>query len=634
MSGICGLFNLDGAPVTRGELRAMTSMLERRGPEGTSVWRSELVGLGHTLLATTPGLQGERQPFTHAETGCVITADLRLDNRDALLGFLGLREREGTIGDAELVLRIYLQQGERCVERLLGDFAFAIWDPRAHSVFCARDHFGLRPLYYHFKQGQRFVFASEPRAILVLPQVLYAINKSRVADYLVRQLEWIDYSSTFFEEVLRLPAGHSATVTQAGIAIREYWKPEPGPELGAMSDADYAQGFLEVFTESVKSRLRAPAGTVGSMLSGGMDSGTVVAVAKGLLEKDGAGPLPTYSACRDRDADCPESSAIYASIALPSISPTLVHPDSARDDFKALVSGNDEPFDGDFMMLRAIYQAANKQGKKVVLDGCAGDVVFSEGSYIVRLLRSGHLRLAVAEILAANRLWQDRPLVSELMQYARAAVAPRFLKAMLRKPRRQKYARDALKGSLISPELAHMVDIDNRFERLSRTLAGDWTPDYAFERIRAIRPNINAARERYSRIAAATATEARDPFIDKRVVEYCSRLPGRTRLRNGWSKILLRDLMAESLPERVLWSPRKPHLGRLFTAAACAQAVRSGNLSHQSLQEHLAGYVDLNALAGAWQDFGDGSNTHLIPSAFILSEWLRETAARPVVSGL
>jgi len=346
MSGICGLFNLDNAPVADADLPSMTAMLKQRGPEGTGQWQDSALGLGHTLLATTPELMFERQPFEHRETGCVITADVRLDYRGELLGALGVAEQRDDVGDAELILLAYLEWGEECLLRFLGDFAFAIWDPRHQKLFCARDHFGMRPLYYHHVRGQRFVFASDARSILVLPQVPYRIDAGRIADFLVPELEWIDYTSTFYEGVHRLPPGHRLAVTPAGPEVSEYWKPEPGPELAAISDSDYAQGFLEVFSRAVTERLRAPADRVGSMLSGGMDSGSIVAAAKDILAARGDGPLRTFSCARQRDDDCAESRAIYASTSMPSITPGLIHPEDLQDSIDALISGNEEPFDG------------------------------------------------------------------------------------------------------------------------------------------------------------------------------------------------------------------------------------------------------------------------------------------------
>ena len=134
MSGIFGLFNQDAAPVQTEELADMASLLERRGPDRTGTWHDGAVGLGHTLLATTPEAVFEQLPLRHAESGCVITADVRLDNRAELLAGLGIAERFADTGDAEIILLAYLAWGETCVERLLGDFTFAIWDPRSRSA--------------------------------------------------------------------------------------------------------------------------------------------------------------------------------------------------------------------------------------------------------------------------------------------------------------------------------------------------------------------------------------------------------------------------------------------------------------------------------------------------------------------
>ena len=118
----------------------MTAMLKRRGPDADRRWNNGPVGLGHTLLSTTPQLFIEPQPIEHPETGCVITADVRLDNREELIAALDIHR--DPVGDAEIILGAYLKWGADCPNHLLGDFAFAIWDPRHKRVFCARDHSG------------------------------------------------------------------------------------------------------------------------------------------------------------------------------------------------------------------------------------------------------------------------------------------------------------------------------------------------------------------------------------------------------------------------------------------------------------------------------------------------------------
>lgn len=633
MSGICGIFTLDHAPVTDTDLRAMTAMLERRGPEGIGRWQVGPVGLGHTLLATTPELLFERQPFTHSETSCVITADVRLDNRDELLRTFGLSDRCDSTGDAQLLLLTYLTWGEQCPDRLLGDFAFAIWDPRHQKVFCARDHSGLRPLYYHYSPGKHFMFASDARAILVLPKVPYLINEGRVADFLVPELEWIDYTSTFFEGVYRLPPGHKATVTNSTLSVVEYWKLEPGPEFGSMSDDDYRQGFLDVFTKSVEARLRTPEGRVGSMLSGGMDSGSVVAVAKEIFSGQGLGSFPTFSAARRLDTDdseCEESRAIYAATSMQSIEPNLIHPDALAENFNQLVSGLEEPFDGEFMILKAIYLAAHEQGIRVILDGGGGDIVLHEGSHIVRLMRRGKFSLAFAEFSAENRLWGD-PTIFIFLRYARAAFVPEFVKKCLRGLQHRISISEYLKNSLISQKFAEDVNIHDRFSKMRQIFPQGQTTDYAVECCNMIRPNVTGGRERYARIAAALGMEASDPFLDRRVLEYCSRLPGQTRLKNGWPKVILRQLMADKLPDEVVWRRRKPHLGWLFNEKVTKQALHDGELELTRLESALTDYVESAALDRTWQAFRDGGDGEQLHSAWLLSLWLREAAQRPVV---
>ena len=634
MSGICGLFNIDDAPVAESDLRAMTAMLKRRGPEGTGRWREGRNGLGNTLLATTPELLFEKQPLTHSETGCVITADVRLDNRSELANALGLQQSLDSTGDAELILLAYLTRGAQCVDQLLGDFAFSIWDPRHQMLFCARDHFGMRPFYYHHAPGGIFVFASDARAILVLPRVPYQISEGRIADFLVPQLEWIDYTSTFYEDVFRLPPGHKLSITPSGLRIAEYWKPEPGPDAGSISDDDYAQGFLEVFTQAVDARLRTPVGKVGSMLSGGMDSGSVVAIGKDILSAGGKGPLPTFSAARRRDADCTESQAIYAALTMPSILPTLVHPDELPGLFEPIAMTYAEPFDGEFTILKAIYVAAHNHGQNVVLDGGAGDTVLAEGSYIVRLLRQGKLRLAFAEIAGEQKFWGWQPLPMSVFRYARSAFVPEPVKARLRSLLQQFSSDRFLDESLISSDFAKSVFIESRREELQHMFPGTWTSDYAVERCNAIRPNVTGGRERYARIAASLGVEARDPFLDKRVVEFCARLPGRARLRNGWPKMILRDLMKDRLPEEVRWCGGKPHLGGLFNETVTRHAVRLGVLDVTGLHSALKPYVDAAALDKAWQAFSKGGDAEPIHSANVLARWLQETASRPVVHEL
>jgi len=630
MSGICGLFNLDKAPVAEADLRAMVSQLIRRGPERCNRWQDGPVGLGHTLLGTTPELLWERQPFTHAETGCVITADVRLDNRDELLGSLALEGRPAPVGDAELILTAYLRWGEGCVDRLLGDLAFAIWDPRAEKIFCVRDHFGLRPLYFHYAPGRLFAFASEPSAILVLSQVAYQLNPGRIADFLVPELEWVDYTSTFFEGVQRLPPGHKLTATPTRRSVTEYWRPHP-PDVSplTLSDEDYREGLLDVLSKAVRSRLRGPAGRVGAMLSGGMDSGSVAAVATGILGASGEEALHTFSVVSERDADCAESRAVRAAVNYLPVSPTLIPADNLDRRIPQLTSGHQEPFDGELALIQCVYLTARDAGRTVLLDGAGGDVVLGAGSYVLRLMRQGQLIRAWQEIVGENRFWDSSSVAVDLARNARAAFVPKFVKRSLRGAQVELRVRESLRDSLIAPEFADRVNIRGRFVQLRQTFSQDHARDLGCERCDAIRPNLTAGRERYARQSAAAGMEARDPFLDKRVVDYCAGLPGRVLIKDGWPKAILRQAMADRLPDEVRWARRKPHLGPAVRAAIVGQLDKNGMLHLSELRKALTGYVDQSALEARWNAYLVGGPSAPVYTAYLLATWLKENETRP-----
>jgi asparagine synthase (glutamine-hydrolysing) len=639
LSGIAGLFQLDGAPVDPGDLRAMTSLLERRGPDGTHRWHRGPVGLGRTLLATTPELQHEPQPLVDAASGCTIVADVRLDQRDELAAALGLRDRVDVIGDAGLILAAYLTWGEHCVERLRGDFAFALWDERKRTLLCARDVFGMRPFIYHHAPGRLLAFASEPRAILVLEQVPYRLNEGRIADYLVTELEGIDTTSTFFEGVHRLPPAHRLVATPHGVRIERYWTLEPGDELRLASDEAYAEAFLEVFTEAVRDRLRGD--RVGAMLSGGMDSGSVVAVARGLLAEAGRGPLPTFSAVGPDPERCVETRTIHAAMTMDGLAPHLVNHaamDDVVSDLAAALGTMDEPFDDPMTLVRAVYLTASRAGAFAVLDGGAGDVVLSEGSHLARLIRAGQWRTAYREAAGQARFWGPAfPAWKTLARGARAAVVPNALRPLLQRAtddlRRRRRGARLVRSAPIAPEFAHRIRLADRLAVLDGHRTGGLRVPLPVERAQAlVHPNLTVGRERYDRVASALAIEPRDPFLDRRVVGLCLRLPGGQKLGAGWPKAVLRRAMAGRLPDAVRWRTGKNHLGWTFTTTLAGHAGRMLRDTVEANRSTLRPYVDVDRARAAWRAFvedGDVTDVDAALTAAHLAMWLRQYSARP-----
>ena len=228
MSAIAGVFSRRGAPRHPGEIDQMLAVMASRGPDGTRTWTGDKITLGHGALHATPESVGEQMPLVDPLTGNVIVADVRLDNRPELLSLLGLDGRDPSqIGDGRLLLDAYRNWGEDCVDHLLGDFAFAIWDERRQQLFLARDHFGAKPLTYHSSDGL-FAFASDSRSVVGLQDVPTGINRDRVFDFLVEATEWTSATQTFFEHVHRLQAAHTMTIVGTTKRARRYWHlPEP-----------------------------------------------------------------------------------------------------------------------------------------------------------------------------------------------------------------------------------------------------------------------------------------------------------------------------------------------------------------------------------------------------------------------
>ncbi|QUL37657.1 asparagine synthase-related protein [Erythrobacter sp. JK5] len=571
MSGICGVWALDGRPVARSDLGAMLAPLERRGPDGTASWFDGPRAFGHTLLATTPEALVERLPLTHADSGCTITADARLDNRDDLLASLNLATGARTIGDGEMILLAYLRWGRSCPARLRGDFAFAIWDPRDRSLFCARDMVGMRQFLYYYAPGRLFAFATEDRAILAHPHVSGRLNEARIADFL-EGFEARDMSSTFHAEVSRLPPAHALVLRGEALHISRHSTLEPPEPLRLRGDAAYAEAFKDVFDAAVQTRLRS-AGPVGSMLSGGMDSGSVSAVAAQILKRSGSAPLPTFSAVGS-DPACVETRTIAAAMGIDHIAPhriELAELDSFRSDLENLVRGADDPFDANMTLVMAIYLAAQRSGLKVVLDGVGGDTTLDAPDMIAWHLRRGRLGKAWREAAGGREFWGEyfEPR-STFLRGVRRALVPQSLRQL--KPRFLRTER-ADSATLLSPEFAQRIGL----HALTRENAAHTTTpqgDGARDRTRRmLHPYISVARERYDRVAAAQAIEPRDPFLDRRVMEFCLALPADQLQRHGWPKFVLRRAMAGLLPDAVARRPGKEHLGWDFTTALMRETL-------------------------------------------------------------
>ena len=601
MSGIAGHIRFDGGPVGLGHIETMTRKMAHRGPDGINHWVNGPVGLGHCLLRTTEEAEHEQQPVANEDQSAVLVFDGWLQNwielRSELLS-RGVRLRNRS--DSELVLRAYETWGHRCVDHLHGDFALGIWDGRRQEAFCARDRIGMRPFHYAFAPTFGFRFASDPEAVVDPALMPCRLDEGRIADAIVGGLEGLDQTSTFYLDVHRLPPAHLLIISRAGLRTEKYWTFDPPRVLHLSSDEAYAEAFREVFSDAVKCRLRGGATTV-AMLSGGLDSGSVVATARTLRARAGGPPLRTFSAVGPDPNACVETRSIHAAAGMDGLTRQLVdYSDLAEfmPELANLTLDLSNPFDCNMTLVRAVYLAAHRAGAKAILDGVGGDLVLSGSGFLPYLLRRGRWTKAWHEARARRTFYGGgKSDIATLLEAARSAFAPNWLRRLRRQSSQSRGGMGRpWSGSLIDPDFADRTGLAERYTAFASNRPVNVYPGAPMQRAAGIfHFHIAAARERYEREAARLGLEPRDPFFDLRMIMFCVSLPVEQMVRDGWTKFVMRSALAGQLPDAVRWRRGKEHLGWAFT-----QAIMRSQRDHllQTVAEcraRLVPYIDVEA---------------------------------------
>jgi asparagine synthase (glutamine-hydrolysing) len=322
MSGIVGIVNFDGAPIDRALLSRMTASLDFRGPDARHLWIADpppesihgsgsdpCAGFGHTLLRTSYEAEHEQQPSTF-DGHTWIVADCRVDAREELLAKLRTQGRDASLHrpDVELILHAWHVWGEMCVDHLLGDFAFAIWDAPRHRLFCARDHLGVKPFYYAYIDST-IIFSNTLDCVRLHPAVSLTLNDRAVADFLLFAGNQVN-GTTMFADIFRVPPAHTVTWTPTSSEKRRYWVLPDEDPIYYRDDRQYTERFLKLLREAVADRLRTT--TVSVFMSGGLDSPGLAAVALELLRSRTADPVHAFTSVYN--SLMPDSERYYAAM--------------------------------------------------------------------------------------------------------------------------------------------------------------------------------------------------------------------------------------------------------------------------------------------------------------------------------
>ncbi len=622
MSGIAAVWRLDGAPLHQATLDRMTERLAPRAADAVGTWLDGPVGLGHRMLHATPESLQQKLPQAGDTGEVVVTADARLDNRAELMSALGLAHRAADgVSDGELVLHAWERWGEECPTRLLGDFAFALWDARRRVLFCARDPAGVKPLYYHL--GSRLVaVASETKALLAIPDVPRRLDEIRIAACLVPGLE--ERVATFYEGILRLPAGHCLTVTPGGGTARAYWQLDPTRELRPGSDAEYAEQFRELFTDAVRCRLRSVS-PAAAALSGGLDSSSVVCVARAVQEAAGTGPLPTYTARFPTIPRCDEGAYVAAVEAQGGLAPRHLPGDTLDPlgDLEGLPGREDETFHAPgYYMHGALYRAARSDGVRVFLEGTGGDLVVSHGTgYLHDLARQGRWLALGREVRLLSRSFQ-RPSWRTLRGIAGAVAPPLFRRAW----RHLRY-RGFLAPPLIRADFARRIGLDERLRTAAPRWSGEDVEGARREHWRLLTSaRLAAILETVAALAGAAGVEVRDPFLDRRLMEFCLALPASQKIRQGRTRVVARHALGSLLPPEIRDRPGKAPLDLMLgSALAVYGRERLGRLMKEAVSV-LAPYVPAESIRRAHRGYlerGAPADVSRVWRLAMLTLWLR-----------
>jgi asparagine synthase (glutamine-hydrolysing) len=541
VSGIVGLWHRDGSRADRELLRALTEFLSFRGPDACETWAKGEIGLGHTGLWTSTHNRMQRQPTT---VGGVLTvvADARLDAREELSERLWGDEpgSSGSLSDAELIAQSYAKWGEDCVAQLAGDFSFAIWDARERQLFCARDHFGIRPFYFAEFESE-FLFSNTLDCIRLHPEFSGELDEGAIGDFLLFGLN-LDTATTTFRQIRRLPPAHCITVSVGGIRTRQYWAPPTDGRIRYKSPQEYVEHFQAVLSESVKERLSTD--RAGIFLSGGLDSSSIAAIARETCKDSGpSSELRAYTVVSGQEGADPElplarETALFLGIPHETIQIPRLQPfDRGADESLSWPEPVSDPFfAGNFHQFRQIAA-----GCRVMLDGEGSDNLlhFEMWPYVKDMVRRGE--------------WAD--LVSTLPSYLRVrgsvwpGIRRRIREAGGNHPDAPRFP------EWLNPDFAARRGLKERIEIWGNGSLPSKHPVLPSAHAALSLPHWTHFFENENAGVTKAPVEVRFPYLDLRVVKFALSLPPYPWL---YGKRILREAMAGKLPERIRIRPKTP----------------------------------------------------------------------------
>ncbi len=553
MCGICGVFQSSGKPVERQLVERMTSAIQHRGPDGSGFFISGEVGLGHRRLSIID-LGGGAQPISNEDNSLFVVFNGEIYN------FIEIREelaKKGhvfkTRSDTEVIIHGFEEWGTECVNRFNGIFAFALWDANRKRLFLARDHMGVKPLYYAVLRD-RFLFGSEIKALLEDPACARLVDLKALG--LLFTLHYVPSPDTLFEQIKKLPPAHWMMINADGMTMRRYWKVKPQIRRD-VDESQLVETYRGLVEDAVRLQMRSDV-PVGLFLSSGIDSGALLA----LMRKHTNGPVHTFTIGfaqgekTNETRDAREMADRFGA----DHSEMIVGPEDYAKYYDRYLWDLEEPVGNETAAAFYFVSLIASRKVKVALTGQGADEPWAGYHRYIGIKLSGvysRLPKFLTERLipgAVERFTRNERLRRGVTSLNEPDVLTRFVKVY-------SFFSPSMKARLYQPWLQRELSTNGQ---QAREALRRWQTDVAdldpLTQMLYIDTRTNLPDDLLmvaDKTSMANSLEVRVPFLDVRLVEFIETLPPNLKLRWLRGKYLHKKALRKWLPREVVNRKKK-----------------------------------------------------------------------------
>jgi asparagine synthase (glutamine-hydrolysing) len=583
MAAIFGIIARDGGLDLEASAARLQERLAYRAPDGFAFWKGDGCLLAHGALHLDPAAVHTAQPL-RLRDGRICVADAYVANVDEVRAALGI-DASMPLDDAQLLALAIERWDVRFTDHVRGEFAAAVWNPRTRELQLFRDHLGGRPVCYT-QTPKLFAFASTDAALTALPGVGARLDPSRYVTLWFDDAHYLGTNPTAFEGIHALPPAHQLAWAEKNgeAAPQRYWRNRPCPPTPYRDPHECVEAFRAVFGRAVANAMRGSTNTA-LMLSGGIDSGAILAARRGFRSGGVANDLMCVSAILgthtdDRGIEEENANILAMTASHPRRLQFTVPVDDApgsrvtHADLAEAALGNMHPVDMSMLVPSLSCRLAREAGCRLILNGTDGDNVMTPRTglnYMAGLVGEGKLIRAWLECVKAARVNTYLRGQSPLRLFLHALI-PSLQPGFVRRWRNQRQTERVIRGlgahAEMAPSLAVLTDLARRLRAASRRRTGEF---------RQLRSDHRAWWMGFSlygseSIVSRHGMEIRHPWCDLRVLDFFERLPVAYQAREGWTKWVARKACEDALGAAV-WHSGKRHLGALLNQQVLEDAA-------------------------------------------------------------